>query len=170
MTVQSRIANFAANGLALRLLELVLVLAAATLATWWALRILAGPPLPVAASLPAGSTVTEIAPQALLDSVALFGARRPGAVSDNIVALGMIADGRGRGHALLSIDGQPAKRYRVGDELDGRRITAIRKGEIEYALDGEKRTVKVVMPEVPSAGVVRHAARPLPPAGRPGAP
>ena len=144
--------------LPLRLLEGLLVLAICALATWWLMQGMAGPPLPVAPQL--GNTTTAaaqaLAPDALLDSARLFGARRPGSLSDNIQAVGMIADRGGHGSALISVDGQPARRYRVGDDLDGRRITAIRRGEIEFESAGVRQSMRLNLPEVPTAGVVKH--------------
>lgn len=152
-----RFANLRSTDLAARTVEVLLLVAIAALVVWWALRILAGPPLPVAPSIDtANAGNSGPPPDALLDSAQLFGSRRPGALSDNIQAIGLIADARGKGAVLLSVDGQPAKRYRVGEEVDGRRIVAIRPGEVEVESQGTRRVYRLALPDLQSAGIVRR--------------
>lgn len=139
-----------------RVAEVLLVLAVATLATWWALRLLTGAPLPVAP--PAASAPRDPAAvnDGLLDTAPLFGSRRPGTLSDNIQAIGLIAGARGTGSALLSVDGQPPKRYKVGEEVDGRRIVAIRPGAVEIEAQGVRRVIPLNLPEAQGGVVVRR--------------
>jgi len=144
-------------GWPLRLIELALVIAICALTAYWALILMSGPPqsaLPVAETIPATSSPGNR--DDLLDSAHLFGSRRPGTLSDNIQALGIIADRGGRGTAILSIDGQPPRNYRVGDSIDGRTVTAIRSGEVELEVSGTRRVYKVPERENRGAGIVRH--------------
>jgi len=153
----NRFARLRSTDLPVRTVEVLLLIAIIALATWWALRILTGPPLPVAPSIDlAANANAGPPPDALLDSAQLFGSRRPGALSDNIQAIGLIADARGKGAVLLSVDGQPAKRYRVGEEVDGRRIVAIRPGEVELDSQGTRRVYRMSLPELQTTGIVRR--------------
>jgi len=140
-----------------RLLEVALVIALCTLAVYWALILLRGPAMPVATNL-GDNAPLEARPPAgdILDSAHLFGSRRPGTLSENIQALGIIADRKGRGTAILSIDGQPPRNYRVGDRIDERTVTAIRAGEVELEADGVRRVYKVPVPDASDSGIVRH--------------
>lgn len=140
-----------------RLIEVALVIAICTLVTYWALILLSGPTLQVAAPVADGTAIAAPPPATdILDSAHLFGSRRPGTVSDNIQALGIIADRSGRGTAILSIDGQPPRNYRVGDRIDDRTVSAIRSGEVELEGGGVRRVYKVPVPDATDSGIVRH--------------
>lgn len=140
-----------------RLIEMALVVAVCTLATYWALILLNGPTLPATAPATVGAAIEAPTPSAdILDSAHLFGSRRPGTVSDNIRALGIIADRGGRGTAILSIDGQPPRNYRVGDRIDDRTVSAIRSGEVELEGGGVRRVYRVPVPDATDSGIVRH--------------
>jgi len=136
--------------------EVLLVIGICTLATYWALLLLAGPSLPAP---PRAAGVAESGAQSgadLVESARLFGSRAPGALSENIQALGIIADRAGRGSVLISIDGQPPRHYRVGDSIDGRRVTAIRAREVELESSGSRAVVRLNVPEVLGEGIVRR--------------
>ena len=136
--------------------EVLLVIGICTLATYWALALLAGPPLPAP---PRAASVAESTPQSgsgIAESARLFGSRPPGTLSENVQALGIIADRNGRGSVLISIDGQPPRHYRVGDRIDGRRVTAIRAREIELESSGSRTVVRLNAPAVASEGIVRR--------------
>ena len=126
-----------------RLVELLLVIALCGLAAWWFTRLAGGRTIPVP---PQASSALAGGPSrvdAALASARLFGSRPPGVLSDNVRALGVVADDSGRGSVIVSIDGQPPKVYRVGDTLDGRLVAAIRPQEIELESGGARQTFRL---------------------------
>jgi hypothetical protein len=135
-----------------RLVELILIIALCGLAALWITRIARGtpiavPPLATTNTGGANSRVDDV-----LVSARLFGSRPPGVLSDNVRPLGVIADASGRGSVIVSVDGQPAKIYRVGDTLDGRLVSAIRADEIELESGGARQIFRLPPPR-PSTGV-----------------
>ena len=121
----------------------LLLVALCALVAWWAVRLLGGAsiavPPPAALDANAGSGRVD----AVLASARLFGSRRPGVLSDNVRALGVVADATGRGSVIVSVDGQAAKVYRVGDTLDGRLVSAIRPDEIELEAGGARQVFRL---------------------------
>jgi general secretion pathway protein C len=135
-----------------RLVELLLVIALCGLAAWWFTHLAGGRAIPVP---PQASSALAGGPSrvdAALASARLFGSRPPGVLSDNVRALGVVADDSGRGSVIVSIDGQPPKVYRVGDTLDGRLVAAIRPQEIELESGGARQTFRLP-PRVAANGV-----------------
>jgi len=136
-----------------RLVELVLIVALCGLVALWVTRVARGtpiavPPLATTTSGGANSRVDDV-----LASARLFGSRAPGVLSDNVRPLGVIADARGRGSVIVSVDGQPAKIYRVGDTLDGRLVSAIRADEIELESGGARQIFRLPPPRPSTTGV-----------------
>ncbi len=129
-----------------RLVTPLLAIVLCALVVWWITRLLPGATIaipPVAnADGDGGAGRTE----AVLASARLFGSRRPGVLSDNVRALGVVADETGRGSVIVSVDGQAAKIYRVGDTLDGRLVSAIRPGEIELEAGGARQVFRLPPP------------------------
>ena len=101
------------------LVNFLLVLAIAAIATYWVLQLSARrtPPEPVVA-VAAGDRMPRSQPLDTAGVAGLFGAA--GAAGPGRVRLaGVIAEGaHGRGVALLSVDGQPAIAYQAGEPID----------------------------------------------------
>jgi hypothetical protein len=136
-----------------RLVELLLIVALCGVIALWITRVMHGislaiPPVAVTADNGGNSRVEEV-----LASARLFGSRRPGVLSDNVRALGVIADESGRGSVIVSIDGQAPKVYRVGDTLDGRLVTAIHPEEIELESGGARQVFRLPPPRPSAAGL-----------------
>ena len=126
-----------------RIFELVLALVLCGVLALWVVRMTRGqaiavPPVATTGSTTAGSRVEEV-----LASARLFGSRRPGALSDNVRALGVVADASGKGSVIVSVDGQTPRVYRVGDTLDGRRVAAVRADEIELESGGARQVFRL---------------------------
>jgi hypothetical protein len=126
-----------------RLVALLLLIGLCALIAFWVTRVLRGTPIavpPTVAPVAAGgsSRVDEV-----LASARLFGSRRPGALSDNVRALGIVADQSGHGSVIVSVDGQAPKVYRVGDTLDGRMVAAIRAEEVELDANGARQVFRL---------------------------
>ena len=126
-----------------RLLELILALILCGVIALWVVRAMRGesiavPPTANADMTAGGSRVDEV-----LASARLFGSRRPGVLSDNVRALGIVADASGQGSVIVSVDGQTPRVYRVGDTLDGRRVTAIHADEIELESGGARQVFRL---------------------------
>ena len=127
-----------------RVVELLLFVVLVALIAFWATRVLRGdaiavPPLAGAASN--GGADDRI--EAILAGARLFGSRRPGTLSDNVRAIGVVADESGNGSVIVSVDGQPARAYRIGDTIDGRVLRAIRPGEIELESGGARQVFRL---------------------------
>ncbi len=137
-----------------RLVTVLLIVALCALVAFWITRAVRGTPIPVPPVAPSVVADGGGRVDAVLASARLFGSRRPGVLSDNVRPLGMIADGSGRGSVIVSVDGQPAKVYRVGDTLDGRLVSAIRPGEIELESGGARQVFRLPPPPPASAGSV----------------
>jgi general secretion pathway protein C len=135
-----------------RLVELLLVIALCALIAWWGTRLARGTAIPVPPSAADSAAGGPGRVDAVLASARLFGSRPPGVLSDNVRALGVVADDSGRGSVIVSVDGQPPKVYRVGDTLDGRLVAAIRPQEIELESAGVRQTFRLP-PRVAVAGV-----------------
>ncbi len=126
-----------------RLVELILALILCAVIALWAVRMTRGdaiavPPAATAAATSGSGRVDEV-----IASARLFGSRRPGVLSDNVRALGIVADASGQGSVIVSVDGQAPRVYRVGDTLDGRRVTAIHAGEIELEANGARQVFRL---------------------------
>jgi hypothetical protein len=121
----------------------LLVVALCALVAWWVTRLMEGAPIavPPPAVVDGGGADSRV--DAVLASARLFGSRKPGVLSDNVRALGVVADASGRGSVIVSVDGQASKVYRVGDTLDGRIVSAIRPDEIELEAGGARQVFRL---------------------------
>ena len=93
----------------------------------------------------------DLAQRALLASAPLFGARAYGAVSDNIQPIGILAQPSGSGSAIISVDGQPARAFQIGDDVGGRTLFALRDREIELEYHGQHTTYRLPEPRAAMA-------------------
>lgn len=154
-----------------RLVELVLAIALCALIAFWITRVLRGEPIPVPppAVAPAGNGAQGRI-DAALASARLFGSRPPGALSDNVRALGVVADATGRGSVIVSIDGQAPKVYRVGDTLDGRLVSAIRPDQIELDANGARQVFRLPPPQPTATGLTVAGSAGMPVVVPPGVP
>ena len=148
-----------------RIVELLLIVILCGVVALWVTRLLHGPSIAVPPAAAVAGPGGDGRADALLASARLFGSRRPGVLSDNVRALGVIADAAGGGSVIVSVDGQPAKVYRVGDTLDGRLVSAIRPEEIELEAGGARQVFRLPPPR-PSTGVTVLGAAPLTQLGR----
>ena len=135
-----------------RLVTPLLVVLLCVLAVWWVTRLLPGTPIDVPPAVVSGGGGGEGRVDAVVASARLFGSRRPGVLSDNVRALGVVADASGRGSVIVSVDGQPPKVYRVGDTLDGRLVSAIRPEEIELESGGARQVFRLAT-RAPATGL-----------------
>ncbi len=126
-----------------RLVELILTLILCGVIALWVVRMLRGESIAVPPAANAGMTAGAGRVEEVLASARLFGSRRPGVLSDNVRALGVVADASGQGSVIVSVDGQAPRVYRVGDTLDGRRVTAIHAGEIELESGGARQVFRL---------------------------
>jgi hypothetical protein len=145
-----------------RLVELLLIIALCSLIAFWITRVMRGtsiavPPVATTSAGSANSRVDEV-----LASARLFGSRRPGALSDNVRPMGVVADASGSGSVIVSIDGQPPKVYRVGDTLDGRLVSAIRPEEIELESGGARQVFRLPASRPSVAGLTVLGTGPQP--------
>ncbi|MGI9026674.1 MAG: type II secretion system protein N [Burkholderiaceae bacterium] len=126
-----------------RLVELILALILFGVIALWSVRMLRGESIAVPPAANSGMTAGGGRVEEVLASARLFGSRRPGVLSDNVRALGVVADAGGQGSVIVSVDGQAARVYRVGDTLDGRRVTAIHADEIELESGGARQVFRL---------------------------
>lgn len=134
----------------------VLVLALAATITGWALdfstqRTPSEPVRPVIVGNPAARTqAADIAPIAFL-----FGAR-PGADGSDIRLVGVIAQGsRGKGIALLAVDGQPAQALRAGEEIAaGVTLAEVRADRVLVSRSGATQEIPLPARSAPE-GIVK---------------
>jgi hypothetical protein len=145
-----------------RIVELLLIIALCGVLALWATRILRGAAIPVPPPASAAAASGSSRVDELLASARLFGSRRPGVLSDNVRALGVIADASGRGSVIVSVDGQAPKVYRVGDTLDGRLVSAIRPEEIELDAGGARQVFRLPAPRPPVSGLTITGTGPRP--------
>jgi general secretion pathway protein C len=135
-----------------RFVELLLVVALCALIALWATRVMRGTAIPVPPQAGGAGATMPSRVDAAMASARLFGSRPPGVLSDNVRAIGVVADSSGRGSVIVSVDGQPPKVYRVGDTLDGRLVSAIRPEEIELESGGARQVFRLP-PRVAASGV-----------------
>ena len=121
----------------------LLVVALCALVGWWVTRLMPGASIAIPPSAVVDGAGGETRVDAVLASARLFGSRKPGVLSDNVRALGVVADASGRGSVIVSVDGQAPKVYRVGDTLDGRTVSAIRPDEIELEAGGARQVFRL---------------------------
>ena len=126
-----------------RIVTPLLVVALCALVVWWVTRLMPGTPIPIPPAAPIDAAAGNGRLDAVVASARLFGSRKPGVLSDNVRPLGVVADASGRGSVIVSVDGQAAKVYRVGDTLDGRLVTAIRADEIELEAGGARQVFRL---------------------------
>ena len=155
------------------LVAVLLFVALCAICAAWALQLLA-PRTPVA---PAGTVGQGNAPIDLRLAASLLGkAPAPQAVDtapagpSDIKVAGVIAAGA-RGVALLSINGQPAKPFAVGETVDAE-TTVIAVSADSVSLRRRGQTVKSAAPERPSlailtSGPTERSAKPAPSAAPP---
>jgi len=139
-----------------RLVTVLLWLTLCAVSASWAMTLLRGPSLSAGSITPSGSNRPAIDPattaNALQSHAQLFGAtgvstaNAPAQKRESLRALGIIADRKGRGAVLLSIDGQPARPYRTGDQVAGRTVRAVRGNEVEFDHNGQSEILNVPPP------------------------
>ena len=136
----------------------VLWLAAGLSAGYWVLLAMGRTPVtPVAAAplaLPVADPAVVARAMGFLPVVAVADvAQAPVPVPSRYVLLGVVAVGAAQGAALIGLDGQPPRPYRVGAVLDGGLVlqsvsrTTVRLGP---ALQGPA-TVELSLPEIPTS-------------------
>lgn len=139
-----------------RACTVVLVLALVATITGWALefsgrRTPSEPvrPIPVGNSA-SRSQAADVAPVAFL-----FGAR-PGSDGSNIRLAGVIAQGaRGRGIALLAVDGRPPLALRAGDEIAaGVTLAEVRADRVLVSRSGAMQEIRLPAKPAPD-GIVK---------------
>ena len=145
-----------------RIVELLLFIALCAVIALWATRALHGTPIAVPPTATDADPGANGRVDAVLASARLFGSRRPGVLSDNVRALGVVADASGRGSVIISVDGQPPKVYRVGDTLDGRLVSAIRPQEIELESGGARQVFRLPLPQPTASGLTILGTGPAP--------
>jgi hypothetical protein len=158
----------------IRCIELLLLLVLFALLARWITILFAGTPLPVPPALsnnpaPRSNLATE-----MLTSARLFGSHPAGTLSENVRVIGLIADHRmpssnpnanpnananpnsaQTGSVIISVDGRPAQAYQIGADVEGRRLVAIRPGEIEMEANGTRQTFQVpASPVLAAPGIV----------------
>ena len=141
----------------------LLVVALCALVAWWVTRLMPGAAIaiPPPAVVDGGAGDSRV--DAVLASARLFGSRKPGVLSDNVRALGVVADASGRGSVIVSVDGQAPKVYRVGDTLDGRTVSAIRPDEVELEAGGARQVFRLPAARVVAPGLtIIGSAAPAP--------
>ena len=145
-----------------RLVTPLLFVLLCVLVGWWVTRLMPGAPIaiPPEAVVDAGTVVSRA--DAVLGSARLFGSRKPGVLSDNVRALGVVADASGRGSVIVSVDGQAPKVYRVGDTLDGRLVSAIRPQEIELEAGGARQIFRLPTVRATAPGLTIIGTAPPP--------
>lgn len=136
-----------------QIVELLLIVILCGVVALWATRLSSGPSIAVPPTVGLAPAGNDGRADALLASARLFGSRRPGVLSDNVRALGVVADAAGGGSVIVSVDGQAARVYRVGDTLDGRRVSAIRSEEIELEAGGARQVFRLPPPRPTTGGV-----------------
>lgn len=138
------------------LIETLLLIALCALLARWAATLLTGSPLPVP------PTVSSPVPQnntanGLMSTARLFGSYPAGTLSENVQVVGVIADTvhqTGNGSVLISVDGRPAKAYQIGDNVEGRRLAAIRSDAIEMEVNGVRQSYRLpVRPVQSTSGI-----------------
>jgi len=149
-----------------RLVTAFLWLALCALCASWAMTLLLGPSLPMGSITAPGSSRPLVdaatTANALQAHAQLFGAGgaphagAPEQKSESLRALGIIADRKGRGAVLLSIDGQPARPYRTGDQVAGRVVAALRGNQVELDHNGQREVLTV--PQAGSPTAARNSA------------
>ncbi len=136
------------------LVNFFLLLALAAVCTYWVLQFTsvraAKEPLVAVAS---GDRVPRTQPTDTSAAAALFGAAASAAPS-RLRLTGIIAEGgKGVGVALLSLDGQPAVAYRVGEPIDGEMTLADVHSD-RVVIRTAEGTRDVLMPErAPPGGI-----------------
>ena len=126
-----------------RFVELILAVILLGVIALWVVRSLRGESIAAPPAANAGMTGGAGRVDEVLASARLFGSRRPGVLSDNVRALGVVSDASGLGSVIVSVDGQAPRVYRVGDTLDGRRVTAIHAEEIELESGGARQVFRL---------------------------
>ena len=143
-----------------RLVELILALVLCGVIALWVVRMLRGESIAVPPAASAGMAAVGGRVEEVLASARLFGSRRPGVLSDNVRALGVVADASGQGSVIVSVDGQAPRVYRIGDTLDGRRVTAIHADEIELESGGARQVFRLPEPRPAAQGLTILGAGP----------
>lgn len=109
---------------------------------WWGeapAQALPVPPAPVL-TIDSGRVATALGARA---ATAPAPAVAPG-LSSRLRLIGVVAARQGQGAALISVDGQPAKPYRVGAELiDGVRVLGLGPRQAEVGGDGGRVTLEL---------------------------
>ena len=110
------------------LIDLALLVALAAVVSYWVMQISAqrSPREPLV-SIPTGDSVTQNQPLDTAAAASMFGPTSSAQAPGRVVLVGIIGEGgNSSGVALLSVDGQAAAAYRVGDFIhDEQKLVAV---------------------------------------------
>lgn len=142
----------------IRIIEVLLLLALFALLARWITVLFAGAPLPVPPAISNTAAPRSTLAAEMLTTARLFGSHPAGTLSENVQIIGLIADqshstAGQKGSVLISIDGGSAKVYTIGSDVGGRRLVAIRSGEVEMEANGVRQSFNLpVLPAI--SGIV----------------
>jgi general secretion pathway protein C len=128
------------------LINLALLVALAAVLSYWVMQISAqrSPREPLV-SIPAGDSATQNQPLDTASAAGMFGPISGLQAPGRIALIGIIAQGS-KGVALLSVDGQPATAYRVGDAIqDEQKLVAVHSDRVTIGGAGGNQEIR--MPE-----------------------
>lgn len=136
-------------------IRLILGLVLGASLVWWAMQLLT--PLPAAAPIPSPAGRVAVADAQVAAS--LFGqivvaskATEPAPAPSRLVAIGAIGRDR-NGSALIAVDGQAAKTYRIGEEITpGIVLRSIGSKELTIEQQGQKQVLALPQTE-PQQGI-----------------
>lgn len=137
------------------LISLALLVALAALVSYWVIQMTAvrSPREPLV-TIPAGDPVAQNQPLDTMAAASMFGPTSATQTPSRLVLIGIISEGgKSSGVALLSLDGQPAAAYRVGDPIDdNQNLAEVRVDRVIVRGAGGNR--EILMPErVPATGI-----------------
>lgn len=129
----------------------VLAMALAVVATDWMLTLSARrTPLEAARPLPPGDAVPRTEAADVAPVARLFGGTAAGE-EGNIRLLGVIAQGaKGKGIALLAVDGRPAAPVRAGESVAGATLAEVRHDRVLVEREGALREIRLPAKPAPA--------------------
>jgi general secretion pathway protein C len=128
------------------LVNLALWVAFAAVVSYWVMQVgaIRSPREPLV-SIPAGNSATQNQPLDTAAAAGMFGPISGVQAPGRIALVGIIAQGS-KGVALLSVDGQPAAAYRVGDAIqDEQKLVAVHSDRVMIGGAGDNQEIR--MPE-----------------------
>ena len=132
------------------LINLALWVALAAVVSYWVMQISAirSPREPLV-TIPAGNSVTQNQPLDTAAAGSMFGSSSAPRGFGRVVLVGIISEGgKKSGVALLSVDGQAAAAYRVGDSIqEEQKLIAVHADRV--TLGGAGGDQEILMPERP---------------------